>query len=130
MWFWKRKKIETITVNTNLYDQISHWRIRAQRAERLLNENLTPKEIGRGHHIADLEQKNKELKRQIRIMQEKAEYFNNTLYATGLIVNCWGCIAGGPNNYKDLTEEKVKSVEEIAFRLRKWWNCNEKRISS
>ncbi len=101
---------------------------RALRAERLLNADLTTKEVGRAHHIADLEQKNKRLKKEVRMMQQKAEVFNRQLFATGLIVNCTGCIPGAPANYQDLTEEKVQEVEHIAQRLRTWWNNNRKLI--
>lgn len=115
-------------MTTNWFNEYCEWRQRAERAERLLNENLTPKEVGRAHHITDLETKNARLKQEVRMMQEKAEVFNNLLYATGLIVNCTGCIPGAPANYQDLTEERVQEVECIARRLRTWWNNNKHRI--
>lgn len=104
------------------------YRQRAERAERLLQEGLAPKEIGRAHHIKDLEEKNARLKAEVRTMQEKAEYFNHLLYATGLIVNCTGCVAGRPDKCEELTEEKVKTVEQISHRLRTWWENNKHRI--
>jgi hypothetical protein len=103
---------------------------RAERAERLLTDKLTPKEVGRAHHIADLEEKNVKLKSEVRIMQEKAEVFNDQLYATGLIVNCTGCMPGAPANYENLTEDKVREVEQIAQRLRTWWNNNRHHIKA
>lgn len=101
---------------------------RAERAERLLTESLTPKEIGRAHHLADLETKNRRLKDEVTRMREKAETFNRQLYATGLIVHCTGCVAGAPADYEGLTEERVQEVEAIAARLRAWWRNNRKRI--
>ncbi len=80
-------------------------------------------------HIHHLETKNKRLKHEIRFMQEKAERFNKMLFATGLVVNCTGCLEGGPANYKELTEEKVCEVERIAKRLRLWWDNNRDKIS-
>jgi hypothetical protein len=110
------------------FEKYLEYKRRAERAERLLDEHLTPKEVGRAHHMKDLEEKNKSLKREVRLMQEKAEVFNIQLYATGLIVHCTGCLPGAPDNYQDLTEEKVKEVEWIAKRLRSWWENNKDRI--
>jgi len=119
--YWRQNCME------DFHEQFT-WQERALRAERLLNADLTPKEIGRGHHLADLEVKNDRLKREVRLMQEKAEVFNIKLDATGLIVHCTGCLRGAPANYEDLTEERVIEVENIAARLRVWWNNNRKRI--
>jgi len=79
-------------------------------------------------HIRHLETKNQRLKHEIRIMQQKAEIFNDRLFATELIVGCTGCVPGGPRNYKNLTEARVCEVERIAKRLRTWWENNKGRI--
>lgn len=100
-----------------------------ERLEKILKRSYTKEELKRIDHLHGLEEKNKKLKKEVRYMQLKAEEFNNLLYATGLIVNCTGCIAGAPANYENLTEEKVKEVEIIAGRLRIWWDTNKNRIN-
>lgn len=95
---------------------------RADMLESVLLSFLTEKELKRSEHMHHLEEKNKKLKHEIRVMQEKAEEFNRLNYATGLIVNCTGCEGGAPFDSENLTEEKVKTVEMIAKRLRSWWN--------
>ena len=112
----------------NYLNEMWEWRLRAERAERLLQDQYTLQEINKAHQIRDLEEKNRRLKDEVRRMQLKAEVFNKKLYATGLIVNCTGCIPGAPDNYKELTEDKVKCVEEIAQRLRIWWENNKHKI--
>lgn len=86
---------------------------------------MTPDEVA---HLHRLEELNDRLKREVRRMQLKAEVFNRQLFATGLIVHCTGCLPGAPANYEDLTEEKVREVENIAARLRSWWNNNRRRL--
>jgi hypothetical protein len=117
-----------ITMTKNWFKEYDEWRKRAESAERLLSKNLTSQEIGRAHHIADLETKNARLKQQVRMMQEKAEEVNKILFATKLIVNCTGCLPGGPDDCENLTEEKIQEVENIAKRLRTWWNNNKSKI--
>jgi hypothetical protein len=102
---------------------------RARKAEGMLETLKNLKDLNYISHIHDLEEKNKKLKQEVRTMQVKAEEVNKTLYATGLIVNCTGCIAGHPDHYEDLTEEKVREVELIASRLRTWWGNYQWRIS-
>ena len=111
-----------------LVHESCEWERRARRAERLLVDGLAPKELARAHHLKDLEEKNERLKCEVRAMQLKAEQFNRQLFATGLIVNCTGCIPGAPAGFVDVTEERVKEVEHIAGRLRAWWNCNRSRL--
>lgn len=72
-------------------------------------------------HIHGLEVKNERLKREIRIMQEVAEARNRQIRASGYIVRCTGCMAGGPPDAEEFTEERVREVEDIARRLREWW---------
>jgi hypothetical protein len=94
-----------------------------RRLESLLkSEYRNNKSLRRAVHVADLEQKNKKLRSEIRVMQECAERHNREAYATGLIVNCTGCERGGPFNANELTEERVRQVELIAKRLRTWWD--------
>lgn len=88
----------------------------------------TDKNINRAMHVALLEESNRKLRREIRQMQLEAEAKNNKMEALGYIVYCTGCDAGGPTNFKDLTEDKVKSVENIAARLRAWWNNHNNRL--
>lgn len=72
-------------------------------------------------HIRGLEVKNERLKREIRYMQEVAEARNRQIRASGYIVRCTGCMAGGPPDAEDMSEELVREVEDIARRLREWW---------
>ena len=124
-----RKDLEDIIVNYAA-DSKKDWFAEYMLVEKLLeqaNNTLksvyhTDKELNKAKHVASLESKNKKLKQEVRQMQLKAEEFNKKLYATGLIVNCTGCIPGAPDHYDDLTEGKVKQVENIAIRLRTWWN--------
>ncbi|MCK5607266.1 hypothetical protein KAR91_35615 [Candidatus Pacearchaeota archaeon] len=83
-----------------------------------------------GSHIAGLEEKNRVLKSEIRRMQKDAERQNLKLRSSEFLVRCTGCIPGGPNNYENLTEEKVQMVENIAERLRAWWLNSEKRTNT
>lgn len=92
--------------------------------EKFMGTLISQNDLRLGEHLHYVERKNLLLKREVRSMQEKAEEFNKLLYATGLIVNCTGCEAGGPANPENLTEEKVKKVEMIAQRLRSWWNSH------
>jgi hypothetical protein len=78
-------------------------------------------------HIHGLEVKNERLKREIRIMQEVAEARNRQIRASGYIVRCTGCMAGGPPDAEDMTEERVREVEDIARRLREWFENNKGR---
>jgi len=124
-----KEDLEDIIVNY-ASDMKKDWFIEYQLCEKLLEQaNNTlkstyhnDKDLNKAKHVAALETKNKKLKREVRSMQVKAEEFNKKLYATGLIVNCTGCIPGAPDHYEDLTEEKVKTVENIALRLRIWWD--------
>lgn len=95
---------------------------RADLLERILLRLVDENELGRAEHIHHLEDKNKALKHEVRVMQKKAEEFNRLLYATGLIARCTGCEAGKPFGGEDLTEEKIRDVEILARRLRAWWN--------
>ena len=95
---------------------------RADKLESILLQIITEKELKRSFHMLHLEKKNERLKHEIRVMQEKAEYFNKQLYATGLIVRCTGCEAGKPFDGENLTEDKVRLVEVLARRLRTWWD--------
>jgi len=119
--FWKKS-------SQDWFKEYCEWRNRAEKAERLVNNYLTPSQIAKANHLADLEDKNRRLKSEVRNMQEKAEIFNRQLYATGLIVNCTGCLVGGPANPQDLTEEKVQIIEQLAKRIRTWWKNNQHRI--
>lgn len=114
-------------------DWFQAYIIRDKECERLTklfsSDYYNDKELNKALHMSDLEFKNKALKREIRLMQEKAETFNNLLYATGYIVRCTGCAAGCPENYDELTEDKVKTVEMLARRLRSWWNNNQDLIN-
>lgn len=112
-----------------LLDDWYYERRRADRLEDILKREFSHEELKRAEHFRGIENKNKRLREEVRSMQLKAEEFNRLLYATGLIVHCTGCIAGAPDHYKDLTEEKVQQVEQIARRLRLWWNCNKHRIN-
>lgn len=85
------------------------------------------KSINRALHMADLEEKNRRLKREVRAMQEAAEKKNVTLKATGLIVGCTGCEAGAPTNSENITEATVQRVENIAIRMRTWWENHKGR---
>lgn len=78
-------------------------------------------------HLGDLEKKNKNLKKEVRNMQIKAEEFNRKLYATGLIVNCTGCWGGRPFEGEKLTQEKVDEIIHLANRLKSWWTNNKNR---
>ncbi len=99
------------------------------RLEKLLKSDFkTDKDWNRALHMIDLESKNKKLKDEITILREKAEVFNKQLYATGLIVNCTGCDAGKPFDGENLTEEKVKMVEQLAGRLRVWFDNHKYRV--
>lgn len=126
--FWSSGYEELKSQLCNHYIELRDSEDKVRVMRRILNADLTPKEVGRAHHIADLEQKNRRLKREVCGMQVKAEEFNSLLFATGLIVHCTGCIPGAPANYKDLTDARVKTVERIARRLRKWWDTNKHRI--
>lgn len=88
----------------------------------------TDKDLNRALHMADLENKVKELQNNIRTMQEKAEYFNKVLYATGLIVNCTGCFRGRPKGGEYLTEEKMRQLEHLVSRIRIWFNNHKWRM--
>lgn len=79
-------------------------------------------ELNKAKHMADLEVKNRRLKEEVRQMQVAAERHNRTAYATGLIVNCTGCVAGKPFRGEELTEERVSEVEHLARRLRTWFD--------
>ena len=84
-------------------------------------------ELNRAIHMSDLEERNRRLKEEVRSMQLAAHRHNLEAYATGLIVNCTGCDAGQPFEGKDLTEERVKMVEQLARRLRTWLNTHSYR---
>jgi hypothetical protein len=94
-----------------------------RRLESLLqSEYHTKKELRHAVHVADLESANKQLRREIRMMQETAERRNREVFATGLVVHCTGgCEQGAPFKAEELTEERVEEVERIALRLRSWW---------
>ena len=104
------------------YRRCNELERRAILAETTLQHHLTGRDLLRAGHVAMLGERVKKLRLTIRNMQEKAEYFNNVQYATGLIVNCTGCDRGGPDHFENLTEEKVQAVEMLARRLRTWWN--------
>ena len=105
----------------NWWTEYWHADQELRRIQRILRSQLTPKELARAQHMADLEQKNAVLKLEIRQMQIAAERHNVESYATGLIVNCTGCWWGRPADAESLTEEEVAAVEGIARRLRTWW---------
>lgn len=64
----------------------------------------------------------------VRQMQLDAERHNELNYATGLIVRCTGCERGQPFDGEHLTEERVVIVEQqLARRLRSWWNNHKYR---
>lgn len=98
-----------------------YWKARCFFAEKLLGNVLDNKEIGRACHMHDLEEKVEHLKRQLTIQREAAEYRNNQLKASNLIVSCTGCEEGFFGSKEEITEEVVKSTEEIVRRLRIWW---------
>jgi len=77
--------------------------------------------------LSDLEEANRRLRGEIRLMQQTAERHNREAFATGLIVHCTGCEAGGPFSTDELTEERVQQVERIATRLRMWWDNHQAR---
>lgn len=114
-------------------DWFQAYIIRDKECERLrklfASTYYNEKELNKALHMSDLESKNKALKREVRNMQEKAEEFNRLLYATGYIVRCTGCLAGGPADFEELTEEKVATVEMLSRRLKGWWLNNKGRIS-
>ena len=123
------KYIRKILSNTRLLDEWYEEQRHRQQLEDILNRNFTKEELRRADHFLGVERKNRRLREEVRRMQLRAERFNQLLYATGLIVRCTGCIAGAPDNYADLTEEKVHEVERIAERLRAWWEANKNRIA-
>lgn len=95
----------------------------------LASDYHTQKDLDRAKHMGDLEAKNRKLKETVRRMQLEAERNNEKNYATGLIVRCTGCRAGQPFDGEHLTEERVKIVEELAGRLRRWWNGHKWRLA-
>lgn len=131
--FSKEDLIDIICSKSDEIDWFKSYLIRDKECERLrklfTSEYHNSKELNKALHMSDLEAKNKALKREVRLMQEKAEEFNRLLYATGYIVNCTGCWAGRPNNAEELTEEKVKTLEILATRLRGWWVNNKERVN-
>ena len=99
-----------------------YWKERARLSERIIGEVLTGKQIGHGHHMADLEDKVKSLRRQVRIMQECAEHKNLQLRATNLFVGCTGgCTDASFENAGVIDEAFVKEAELTATRLRSWF---------
>ncbi len=80
-------------------------------------------------HLADVNTKNKRLKETVRQMQLDAERHNAEAYATGLIVHCTGCEPGKPFKGEELTEERVRAIEQISSRVRSWFNNHKYRKS-
>ncbi len=101
--------------------KIAYWEERCALAEKLLENVLTKKEIGRACHIHDLEEKVKQLQFEVTNQREAAEYRNRQLEVTNLIALCSGGCKGGILGSDDkVTEEMVSDVEKIAERLRSW----------
>lgn len=106
----------------------AYWREKCYLAERLLKHVFTDQEIGRAHHIADIESKLKILKEQITDLRETAEYKNKQLAATNIIACCTGgCLSGIMGDPHIVTEELVAEVERITKRLRSWFNNRQYR---
>ena len=91
---------------------------------------LGKRELGHAMHLADLEEKCKRQAREIREMQLAAERHNRESYATGLIVRCTGCDAGKPFDGEDLTLARVQAVDNVATRLRTWFNNRQHRLET
>jgi hypothetical protein len=109
--------------------QSIYWRERCYLAERLLKHVFTNQEIGRAHHIADIEAKLKLLKEQITDLRETAECRNKQLAATNIIACCTGgCLTGIIGDPYKVTEELVVEVERIAERLRSWFANRQSRL--
>ncbi len=136
---WSRAEIIDAVVDigygktTTRIDWFLEYRIEEHENKRLRNllasKYHNNHKLNRAIHMADLEECNKRLKEEVRRMQLAAQRHNLEAYATGLIVNCTGCDAGKPSQGEDLTEEKVKMVEQLAQRLRTWWNNYSYRCS-
>ena len=101
-----------------------YWESRCELAEKLLKHVLTEKEIGRACHIHDLEAKVRKLRNELTYQREAAEYRNRQLKAVNLVVSCYGCDAGLIGDPESINESMVFEVEQIAIRLRKWWECH------
>lgn len=105
-----------------------YYRERCYLAERIIREVLTGKQIGRAHHMADLEDRVKTLRREVRIKQEAAERRNLKLRATNMIVGCTAaCTDATFEDAGVIDEAFVAEVERIATRLRSWFNNWEAR---
>lgn len=99
-----------------------YWRERCFIAEKLLNNFLDQKEIGRACHIDALETKVERLKEEIRYQQGVAEYRNRQLNAANLITLCTGgCPGGIMGDGNKIDEQTVCDVEMIAKRMRSWF---------
>ncbi len=109
------------------FDEYLNYKARAEKAEAVLKSLLPTTDILRAGHVVDMGKKIRRLRGTVRSMQRKAEEFNREMYATGLIIHCTGCEAGGPANPEGLTEERVKEIERIAQRMRTWWNNHSSR---
>lgn len=107
--------------------EYQEWKSRAERAERLLADNLTPQEVGRAHHIKGLEAKVAELRRQVTFMREAAERHNRDMAATKLVVYCTGACPNSVPDREYVTEEVVAAAEVAVRRLRAWLETDKRR---
>lgn len=89
---------------------------------RALGELYPPEAQGKILQLAEYRNKITKLKADVTRQREALEDRNRTLFATGLIVSCTGCRAGAPDNWQDLTEDRVAEVELLAKRLRTWFD--------
>lgn len=113
----------------NWFDSFLEYKHEYERLKNILTSTYhTDKELNRALHMTDLEVKNAALQDEVRGMQEKAQYFNKVLYATGLITNCTGCFRGRPKGGEYLTEEKMRTLEHLVSRIRIWFNNHKWRM--